>query len=88
MEKDGIATSGTQNTRELSLGEARVRTEFNPSQDGTVDRIKQKTAQLINEIQFLKDQTHDPKVARLCALAQTSYEEAAMWAVIAATAKK
>lgn len=65
----------------LSIGELRVRTKFNPSADGTVDAIKQKSAELINLCEELK-----AKDGRLASLAQTSYEEAAMWAVKAATA--
>jgi hypothetical protein len=64
-----------------TLGELRVRTQFNPSSDSTVDQIKQKTAELINIVEELKD-----KDARLASLAQTAFEEAAMWAVKAATA--
>lgn len=65
----------------MSTGEDRVRTKFNPSADGVVDQIKQKSAELIDLCEKLKT-----KDARLAALAQTSYEEAAMWAVKAATA--
>lgn len=65
----------------LSIGEQRVRTQFNPSNDGIVDQLKQKSAELINICEELKK-----KDARLAALAQSSYEEAAMWAVKAATA--
>ena len=65
----------------LSIGEARVRTKFNPSADGTVDKIKQLSAELINICEELKE-----KDGRLASLAQTTYEEAAMWAVKAATA--
>jgi hypothetical protein len=57
-----------------SLGAKRVRESFNPSKDSMVDKIKRYTADLI-----------DP---RLAALAQTAYEEAAMWAVKAATTTK
>lgn len=64
-----------------SIGENRVRTSFNPSNDGIVDQIKQKSAELINLCETLKE-----KDGRLASLAQTSYEEAAMWAVKAATA--
>lgn len=64
-----------------TVGESRVRTTFNPSHDSIVDQIKQKTAELINLCEELKD-----KDGRLASLAQTSYEEAAMWAVKAATA--
>lgn len=66
---------------EKTLGEKRVRTDFNVSGDSLIDLIKQKTAELINIVEGLKD-----KDARLASIAQTSYEEAAMWAVKAATA--
>lgn len=63
-----------------SIGELRVRAEFNPSADSVVDLIKQRSAELINLCEGLKE-----KDGRLAALAQTAYEEAAMWAVKAAT---
>jgi len=70
-----------QNTpRELTLGEKRVRLQFNPSADSVVDQIKVKTAELIDLCETLK-----AKDGRLASLAQTAYEEAAMWAVKAAT---
>jgi hypothetical protein len=64
-----------------TVGELRVRTKFNPAQSDTVSQIKQKTAELINLCEELK-----AKDGRLASIAQTSYEEAAMWAVKAATA--
>lgn len=64
----------------MSIGEERVRVKFNPSADDVVDQIKQQTARLIDLCEELK-----PKDPRLSSLAQTSYEEAAMWAVKAAT---
>jgi hypothetical protein len=83
-----------------SIGEVRVRTKFNPSNDGLVDTIKQKTAELINLCQSVKNEEvskdydkapNEPReangeVIRWVALAQTAYEEAAMYAVKAATA--
>lgn len=66
---------------EKSIGEKRVRTDFNASGSSQVDMIKQKSAELINLVEELKSK--DP---RLAALAQTTYEEAAMWAVKLATA--
>jgi hypothetical protein len=65
----------------MSVGEMRVRTTFNPSANSVVDQIKQKSAELIDICETLK--AKDP---RLAAIAQTAYEEAAMWAVKAATA--
>ena len=66
-----------------SIGAQRVRESFNPSGDDMVNKIKRYTADLIDLCEELK-----PLEPRLAALAQTSYEEAAMWAVKAATAKK
>ena len=70
-----------------SLGEQRVRIEFNPSAVGNVNFIKEKTAELINVCESLKPEGGiiSREQLRLIALAQTSYEEAAMWAVKAAT---
>jgi len=66
---------------EKTIGEARVRTSFNVSGDSVVDQIKRKSAELIDLCEGLK-----AKDGRLASLAQTTYEEAAMWAVKAATA--
>jgi hypothetical protein len=64
----------------MSIGADRVRLNFNPSSDTAVDQIKSQTAALIDLCEELKG-----KDVRLAALAQTAYEEAAMWAVKAAT---
>ncbi len=71
----------TVTERAPTLGEVRVRVKFNPSEDSTVYQIKQKSAELIDLCETLK-----AKDVRLAALAQTNYEDAAMWAVKAATA--
>lgn len=83
-----------------TLGEKRVRTTFNPSEKDTISQIKQKTAELIDMVQVLKTEeaakkydTETPEQfkeragerIRLVSLAQTAYEEAAMWGVKAAT---
>jgi len=72
----------------MSIGEDRVRTEFNPSKSDTVSQIKQKSAELINMCRSIMDMTTDPDVGRCCSLAMTDYEKAAMWAVKAATHPK
>lgn len=83
-----------------TIGENRVRTSFNPANDSLVDRIKQKSAELIDLCQAMKNdevvrpenvtkedlQFNSGEKLRLVSLAQTAYEEAAMWAVKAATA--
>jgi hypothetical protein len=68
---------------EMTIGTDRVRVSFNPSADSVVDQIKQKTADLIDLCETLK-----PLDVRLASLAQTNYEDAAMWAVKAATTGK
>ena len=75
-----------------SLGAARVRESFNPSKDSLVVKIKRYTADLIDLCEDMKEPTaiehFHPERIRLAALAQTAYEEAAMWAVKAATTEK
>jgi len=72
----------------MTIGEDRVRTEFNPSKTTRVDQIKQKSAELIYMRVEIRDSTSDNEVGRLCHLAMTDYEKAAMWAVKAATHSK
>ena len=67
-----------------TIGEQRVRTTFNPSASGVVDQIKQKSAELIDLCETLR--TGSQEQQRLAALAQTHFEDGAMWAVKAATA--
>lgn len=64
----------------MTIGEDRVRVAFNASGDSKVNLIKKRTAELIDICEVLKDL--DPRTA---AIAQTKFEEAAMWAVKAAT---
>lgn len=77
---DNATTANAANV-EKTIGEQRVRTSFNVAGAGIVDDIKRKSAELIDLCEGLKQK--DP---RLASLAQTTYEEAAMWAVKAATA--
>ncbi len=85
---------------EQTLGEKRVRVDFNTTGNTEIVLIKQKTAELIDYLQAIRadevSKTYDqnPEVKqevsgeklRLIALAQTEYENAAMWAVKAITA--
>lgn len=78
---------------EKTLGEKRVRVDFNPSKEGIVDQIKQKSAELINLIDSIPVPEVGPleeigikgEIIRLKALAMTDIENAAMWGVKAAT---
>lgn len=72
----------------MTKGEMRVGVSFNPSQNPMVDEIKQSAAGLIDRIEEIDTTVGDEldgERARLKALAQTAIEEAAMWAVKAAT---
>lgn len=71
-----------------TLGESRVRLSFNPSGNTQVDTIKEKTANLIDYCQGQAEKSSDGEEKRLWALAMTHFEDAAMWAVKAATAPK
>lgn len=73
-----------------TLGEKRVRTNFNPSEQNYVDQIKQKSADLIDTVNnsacnpYWDDETVR-EYSRLKELSLTALEEAAMWAVKMAT---
>lgn len=69
--------------KKQTMGELRVRASFNPAQDSTVDEIKRLAAELIDLAELCREL--DP---RLVSLAQTAFEEGAMWAVKAATTPK
>lgn len=69
-----------------SLGEVRVRTDFNVGGNDKVAEIKNKTAELINLVFELSKDGEQAEKPILISLATTAYEEAAMWAVKAATA--
>lgn len=72
-------------------GEKRVRITFNPDNSSITDLIKNKSAKLINLCEMLSTETpatNDEdhiEQKRLIAIAITKYEEAAMFAVKAAT---
>ena len=68
----------------MTKGEYRVGIDFNPSGSSRVNEIKQVAADLID---MIEDIPGDGEITRLKALAQTHVEDAAMWAVKAATKK-
>jgi hypothetical protein len=71
-----------------SLGASRVREDFNPSKNDLVTKIKRYSADLIDLCHDEQDKGVESEEARLWALAMTHYEDAAMWAVKAATTQK
>ena len=73
----------------MTRGEYRVGVSFNPSGNDIVHQIKQQSADLIDLIESIPGaemrDIRGSEVGRLKALAQTHIEDAAMWAVKAAT---
>jgi len=70
----------------LTLGQRRVKAEFNPAKNGLVDQLKNKSAELIDLIETMRSAgTQAEKVSgekhRLLAIAQTEVETACMYAV-------
>lgn len=81
-----------------TLGQKRVRLDFNPSANNTVHQVKKLTADLIDLLEAYKNDllstnayTVDPKVfsetLRLIDFAQTAAEEASQWGVKALTSE-
>ena len=67
----------------MSTGQERVGISFNPSGKPEVDSVKDMSAKIIDMLQPLVD--HGGEAGRCAAVAQTRYEDAAMWAVKAIT---
>lgn len=79
------------NGRPPTLGEGRVRSSFNPNQAPHVAELKQQAAAFIDYCDSLRSKADEllpsevGELHRLISLAQTHAEDAAMWAVKAAT---
>ena len=72
---------------ELTFGQKAVGLSFNPSNDGIIDVIKQRFADLIDEMNNLRNETLSVEVKRLCSVAITEMQTSQMWAVKAITWK-
>lgn len=72
-------------TRKPSKGEYGVGITFNPGGHEGVNHVKRCAADLIDYLEMLQLKSANPEVKRLCALAQTDIETAAMHAVKAIT---
>ena len=81
---------GNENQRTLSYGERAVGLTFNPSGDKDVNIIKELYAQIIDKLNYLRDET-EAKVSgekkRLLSVAVTEAQTAQMWAVKGITFK-
>jgi hypothetical protein len=84
------ATTQELKDRPQTLGESRVRLTFNPNGHPEVELIKKETAAMIDFLhewgmKRVKVGGNQDETLRLISLAQTHYEDAAMWAVKAVT---
>lgn len=76
----------TANTeRELTFGEKAVGLTFNPSNNESVQQIKEKFAAVIDNLNDFRNATEDGEVKRMLSVAITEAQTAQMWAVKAVT---
>lgn len=73
----------TRSEKPLSKGQKRIGTGFNPSGIHEVNYYKEATAEAVDGLEPLVKQGGE--MGRCAAIAQTKFEEAAMWAVKAFT---
>ena len=70
---------------EQTLGQKRVKAEFNPAKDAHVDVIKNKCAEIIDLLEEMRTlepgPSGSPEKQRLISIAQTDIETACMYAV-------
>jgi len=69
--------------KEFTLGQRRVKADFNPAKNDLVDQIKNKSAELIDLLETMRNLplTGTGEKQRLVSLAQTEIETACMYAV-------
>ena len=64
-----------------TLGQKRVKADFNPAKNDLVDQIKNKSAELIDLCEQLRNETSTGEKHRLISIAQTEIETACMYGV-------
>lgn len=86
LEIQDVSEEGSR--QDLSYGERAVGLSFNPSADPRVDRIKSLYAQIIDEMDGVRNQPDvSPEQRRLASITITEAQGAQMWAVKALTWK-
>ncbi len=75
----------TQNERQLSFGEKAVGLSFNPSNDPTVQKVKELFAQLVDLMNDARNSQESSEAKRLYSIAITEMQGAQMWGVKAVT---
>lgn len=88
VSQDGIINIKINNkSMEQTLGQKRVKAEFNPAKNDLVDQIKNKSAELIDLIETLNQSKTTSEQYRLIEKAQTDIETGCMYAVKACFTK-
>lgn len=77
----------SEDTRPFTYGEKAVGLSFNPSNDDLVGTTKKRFADLIDEMNALRNRSESPEQKRLASVAITELQTAQMWAVKAITWK-
>ena len=73
--------------REMSFGEEAVGVGYGPRDDSEVHSLKIDFANIIDDLNDLRDKTENPEVKRMLSIAITELQTASMWAVKAITWK-
>lgn len=68
-----------------TFGQKAVGLSFNPANDGKVGLVKQQFADIIDNLNDLRNNSESPEVKRMCSVAITEAQTAQMWAVKAIT---
>lgn len=71
--------------RELTFGEKAVGLSFNPSNNESVQQLKEEAASFIDKCNDHRSATEDADVKRMLSVAITEAQTAQMWAVKAVT---
>jgi len=71
--------------KEFSFGEKAVGLTFNPNQNHEVNNCKKEFADVIDRMNYLREQSQDTEVKRMASIAITEAQTAQMWAVKAIT---
>jgi hypothetical protein len=83
---EGVWNTGLTREAGMTIGEDRVRVRYNTYDNSLVYKIKRSTGYMIDICEEMKERgSGSPEMLRCLALAQTTYEQAAMWAVKALT---
>lgn len=72
----------------LTFGQRAVGLSFNPGGNEEVTKVKQLYADIIDQLDALRNGDASPEVKRLCSIAITEAQTAQMWAVKAITWKE